>query len=251
VSEHEPARLRLAVDRASPVPLWFQLACQLEAAIEDGTLAHGSLLGNEIALAARLGLSRPTVRQALGCLVDKGMLVRRRGVGTQVVRSRVARPPELSSLYDDLLAAGLRPGTRVLHNTRVHPPAEVAEALDVAGSEPVRVMRRLRLTGGEPVAYLCNYLPGDLLDLPDGELEATGLYAIMRHHGITLHSAQQTVGARAGTDEECALLAEPPGAALLTVRRTTYDNRGRPVEYGAHVYRASRYTFEFRLLVRG
>jgi len=83
----DPARLPLAVDRASPVPLYFQLARQLEAAIEAGALASGSLLGNEIELAARLGLSRPTVRQAIQSLVEKGMLVRRRGVGTQVVHT--------------------------------------------------------------------------------------------------------------------------------------------------------------------
>jgi len=247
----DPARLPLAVDRASPVPLYFQLARQLEAAIEDGTLAPGSLLGNEIELAARLGLSRPTVRQAIQSLVDKGMLVRRRGVGTQVVHSRVARPLELSSLYDDLLAAGLHPTTRVLHNARADAPAEVAAALGLADAEQVAVVRRLRLTRGEPMAYLCNFLPCDLLELADGELEATGLYALMRQRGITLHSAQQTVGARTATDEECGLLAEPPGAALLTMQRTTYDDRGRPVEFASHIYRASRYAFEFRLLVRG
>ncbi|MFC4031022.1 GntR family transcriptional regulator [Streptomyces polygonati] len=247
---HDPARLRLAVDRASPVPLYFQLARQLEAAIEDGALTPGSLLGNEIELAARLGLSRPTVRQAIQTLVDKGMLVRRRGVGTQVVHSRVARRLELSSLYDDLLAAGLHPTTRVLHNTRGHPSAEAAAALGLPAAEPVTVVRRVRLTHGEPMAYLCNYLPCDLLELADGQLEATGLYALMRRRGITLHSAQQTVGARTATDEECGLLAEPPGAALLTMLRTTYDDRGRPVEYASHVYRASRYAFEFRLLVR-
>jgi GntR family transcriptional regulator len=246
-----PPPLRLAVDRASPVPLYFQLARQLEAAIEDGVLSPGSLLGNEIELAARLGLSRPTVRQAIRSLVDKGLLVRRRGIGTQVVHRRVARPMELSSLYDDLLAAGLDPATRVLHNAPGHPPPEAAAALDVAESAQVTVLRRLRLAAGEPMAYLCNYLPRDLLDPPDRELAATGLYLLMRRHGITLHSAQQTVGARAGTDEECALLGEPPGAALLTMRRTTYDDRGRPVEFGSHVYRASRYTFDFRLLVRG
>lgn len=78
--EADPVRpLQLGVDRGSPVPLYFQLAQQLEAAIEDGTLTPGSLLGNEIDLAGRLGLSRPTVRQAIQSLVDKGLLVRRRG----------------------------------------------------------------------------------------------------------------------------------------------------------------------------
>ncbi|CAG7653552.1 Transcriptional regulator, GntR family [Actinacidiphila bryophytorum] len=251
VPKHEPAQLRLAVDRASPVPLYFQLARQLEAAIEDGALTPGSLLGNEIELAASLGLSRPTVRQAIRSLVDKGLLVRRRGVGTQVVHTDVARPLELSSLYDDLAAAGLHPTTRVLHNTRGPAPAEVAAALGLPESCQVSVVHRLRLTRGEPMAYLCNYLPSDLLELPTAELESSGLYALMRRHGITLHSAQQSVGARSGSAEECGLLGEPAGAALLTMRRISYDDRGRPVEYGAHVYRASRYTFEFRLLVRG
>jgi DNA-binding GntR family transcriptional regulator len=242
--------LRLAVDRASPVPLYFQLARQLEAAIEDGALTPGSLLGNEIELAARLGLSRPTVRQAIQSLVDKGLLVRRRGVGTQVLHSHVSRPLELSSLYDDLLAAGQHPSTRVLQNARGPAPAAVAAALGLPESCQVAVVHRLRLTHGEPMAYLCNYLPCDLLEPATGELEVTGLYALMRHHGITLHSAEQTVGARAATAEESRLLAEPAGAAVLTMQRTTYDDRGRAVEFGSHLYRASRYTFEFRLLVR-
>lgn len=250
VPKREPQHLRLAVDRASPVPLYFQLARQLETAIEEGALSPGSLLGNEIELAARLGLSRPTVRQAIQSLVDKGLLVRRRGIGTQVVRGSGAHPLVLSSLYDDLLAAGLQPTTRVLHHARVPASAEVAAALDLPESCPVVEMRRLRLTRGEPMAYLCNYLPCDLLELLDGELESTGLYALMRHGGVTFHSARQSVGARAATGEESRLLAEPVGAALLTMRRTAYDDRGRPVEFGSHLYRASRYAFEFRLLSR-
>ena len=105
------AQLDFALDRSSPVPLYYQLARQLESAIEHGALGPGSLLGNEIDLAGRLGLSRPTVRQAIQSLVEKGLLVRRRGVGTQVVHSQVRRPLELSSLYDDLEAAGQTAGS--------------------------------------------------------------------------------------------------------------------------------------------
>ena len=76
---------RFTLDRASPVPLYFQVAEQFEKAIIDGTIAPGERIDNEIALAKELGLSRPTMRQALQVLVDKGMLVRKRGVGTQVV----------------------------------------------------------------------------------------------------------------------------------------------------------------------
>lgn len=242
--------LQLSVDRSSPVPLYFQLSQQLEAAIEHGELTPGSLLGNEIELAARLGLSRPTVRQAIQSLVDKGLLVRRRGVGTQVVHSQVKRPLELSSLYDDLEAAGQRPATRVLVNTTVAASAEVAAALAVAEGGEVHRIERLRLAHGEPMAYLCNYLPTDLLDLDSPQLEATGLYRLMRAAGITLHSARQTIGARTATPEEADRLGEPENAPLLTMQRTTFDDTGRAVEYGTHIYRASRYSFDFQLLVR-
>ncbi|MFD6415630.1 GntR family transcriptional regulator [Streptomyces sp. NPDC060194] len=238
------------MDRSSPVPLYYQLAQQLERAVEQGELPPGERLGNEIALAHRLGLSRPTVRQAIQLLVDKGLLVRRRGVGTQVVHSRVRRPPALSSLYDDLEAAGGRPGTEVIGN-RVEPaPAEVAAALGVPEGEDVHRVERLRLTHGEPVALLRNHLPLGLLPVLTAQLESTGLYRAMRGHGITLHSAHQRIGARAATAGEAALLTEAPGAPLLTMERTTYDDTGRAVEHGTHLYRAARYAFDFHLLVR-
>ncbi|MEV6103664.1 GntR family transcriptional regulator [Streptomyces sp. NPDC051940] len=243
--------LQLSVDRNSPVPLYFQLSQQLEAAIENGGLAPGMLLGNEIDLAARLGLSRPTVRQAIQSLVDKGLLVRRRGIGTQVVHSQVRRPLALTSLYDDLAAAGQQPGTRVLRNDTEPADAAVAGALGVAEGTAVAVIERLRLTHGEPMAYLRNHLPLGLLPLPTAELEATGLYVLMRRAGITLHSARQIIGARAAGAQEGELLGEPEGAALLAMERTAFDVTGRAVEFGTHLYRASRYTFEFQLLERG
>ncbi|MFE9866517.1 GntR family transcriptional regulator [Streptomyces sp. NPDC005506] len=246
----DPAALELGVDRSSPVPLYYQLSQQLEAAIEQGRLAPGSLLGNEIELAARLGLSRPTVRQAIQSLVDKGLMVRRRGVGTQVVHSQVKRPLELSSLYDDLEAAGQRPATRVLCN-RIEPAtARVAAALGVPEGTDVHLVERLRSAHDEPMALLRNHVPAGLVDLGTERLEATGLYRIMRAAGITLHSARQNVGARLATAEEAAQLAEPEGAPLLTMERTTYDDTARAVEFASHVYRASRYAFDFQLLVR-
>nr|WP_238431434.1 GntR family transcriptional regulator [Streptomyces cavernae] len=245
-----PTGLDFTLDRSSPVPLYYQLAQQLEAAIEHGVLSPGSLLGNEIELAGRLGLSRPTVRQAIQSLVDKGLLVRRRGVGTQVVHSQVKRPLELSSLYDDLEAAGQSPTTLVLRNAVRPAPAEVAAALGIAEGHPVHHIERLRLTHDQPMAFLSNHVPEGLLDLDTEQLESTGLYRMMRGAGITLHSARQSISARLATPDEAERLGEPEGAALLTMQRTAYDDTGRAVEYGTHIYRASRYAFDFQLLVR-
>ncbi|MFF1506425.1 GntR family transcriptional regulator [Streptomyces sp. NPDC058326] len=238
------------MDRGSPVPLYFQLARQLEDAVADGTLTPGTLLGNEIDLATRLGLSRPTVRQAIQTLVDKGLLVRRRGIGTQVVHSTVRRPLELSSLYDDLDAAGQLPATRVLVNRVVPATVQVAAALGVPEGSEVRYLERLRTAHGEPLAYLRNHLPAGLVEPDTERLETTGLYRMLRSAALTLHSARQAVGARAATAAEAALLDEPEGAPLLTMERVTFDDTGRAVERGSHLYRAARYSFEFQLMVR-
>ena len=95
----------ITVDRYSPVPMYYQVAQQLEHAIETGELPPGTRLDGELALAQALGVSRPTLRRAIEYLVDRGYLVRRRAVGTQVVHPKVRRPVELTSLYDDLTAS--------------------------------------------------------------------------------------------------------------------------------------------------
>ena len=238
------------VDRASPVPLYYQVAQVLEHAIETGELPAGSRLENEIALAERLGLSRPTVRRAIAYLVDQGLVVRKRGIGTQVVHAKVRRPLELTSLYDDLITDGRRPGTRVLTLESVRAPDTVAHALGLEDGAPVLFMARLRSAGGEPLAVMHNYIPVNLLSVTARDLERTGLYDLMRTAGIRPHMATQTVGARGASAAEARSLAERKGAPLLTMQRTTYDDAGRGVEYGDHVYRATAYAFEFVLVTR-
>lgn len=240
----------VTVDRRSPVPLYFQVAQQLEQAILSGALAPGTRLPNELTLSQQLALSRPTVRQAIQYLADKGLLVRKRGVGTQVVQSQVRRAIELSSLHDDLVRSGQHPTTKVRDLRVVSADDEVAHALGIpAGSGLLRI-RRLRFAQGEPLALLTNYLPEGLVELTAEALEERGLYEMLRSLGVQLRVAKQTIGARMATATQARDLAEPTGAALLTMTRTAYDDVGRAVEYGTHLYRASRYTFELTLVDR-
>ncbi len=232
------------------MPLYYQLAQQLEAAIVDGTFAPGSRLENEIQLADRCGLSRPTVRQAIQHLVDKGLLVRKRGVGTQVVQAHVRRPLELTSLYDDLTADKRAPRTRVLELHTVRAADGIAKDLGVPPGADVVRLRRLRLSDSEPLALMTNHLPVDVVELTAERLERHGLYETLRAAGINLRIANQTIGARRATAAEAALLDERRGVPLLTMTRTAFDDKGRVVEYGTHVYRASRYSFTLTLVER-
>jgi GntR family transcriptional regulator len=236
------------VDRSSPIPLYFQVSLFIEKAIESGTIPNGSLFGSEIVLADQLRLSRPTIRRAMQDLVDKGLIVRRRGIGTRVVQPKVRRPLELTSLFDDLSGSGQAPTTAVLEVESEPCEEEVAAQLGLPVGEQVVKIVRLRSAVGNPIAKLTNYLPERVGAFTQQDLEEHGLYELMRGRGIHLHTASQTVGARTATAAEARLLDERRNAALLTMQRTTYDDQGVPVEYGNHVYAASRYAFEINLL---
>jgi DNA-binding GntR family transcriptional regulator len=241
--------LTFDIDRSSPTPLYFQLAQAIEGAITGGDLPAGSRLENELLLAERYGLSRPTVRRAVQELVDKGLLVRKRGVGTQVIQPHVRRPVELTSLYEDLARAGETPTTSVLSLERVPAPAEIAAELDLVEGVEIVVLRRLRYSHGEPLALMANYLPGRFRPTAE-ELSERGLYQYLRGQGVHLRVAHQRIGARPARADEARLLEEPPRAALLTMERTAFNDQGVAVEHGQHVYRASRYEFETTLVGR-
>ncbi|WP_166355639.1 GntR family transcriptional regulator [Phytoactinopolyspora limicola] len=242
--------LSVELDRSDPVPLYFQVARQIEAAIVEGRLRPGARLDNELVLAEQLRLSRLTIRRAIQHLVDKGLLVRKRGVGTQVVHGQVKRAATLTSLYDDLVKSGQQPTTQVLKIDLVPAPAEVADALGISEGRQVLALERLRSTQDGPLAIMRNWLPASLAELTTEQLEQRGLFQLLRSNGVHLRVASQQIGASNATTAEARLLGENRGAALLTMVRTTYDDVGRAVEYGRDSYRASRYTFEMTLVDR-
>ena len=207
-----PFALDITIDRESKTPLHTQISEPLAALILDGTLPAGSRLEDELSMAKRLKVSRPTARQALQYLVDRGLVKRRRGVGTIVSPMHVHRPMQLTSLLSDLSAAGHTTSTSVLDYVEHEADAEAAEHLEVEEGTAVVTCTRIRCADGEPIAVLSNLMPATIAPTREAE---------------QLHERRR--------------------AALLTATRITYDQSGRVIEYGQHIYRASRYTFETSL----
>ena len=231
------------INRETPVPLYHQLAEQLSAAIAGGELQPGDAFENEVAMADRLGLSRPTVRRAIQELVAQGLLLRRRGLGTTVATRKVHRRAELTSLYDDLDRAGARPRTTVLGHEVVRDEV-VAAALDLPADTELLSIVRLRWSGDAPLAVLRNWLPPHLADIGREELEQRGLYEILRDRAVRPVVAHQCIGARPATATERRQLRIRGNEPVLTMTRSAFDALGKPVEYGDHCYRAASYSIE-------
>jgi len=238
----------VTLDHSSPVPLYHQAARAIEEAIEAGHLPRGSKLVSEVNLAEQLGISRPTMRAAIKQLVDKGLLVRRRGIGTIVMPKPVRRAVALTSLYDDLKQAGREPKTHVLAFEEVPCPLEIAEHLGLEPAAPVLRFDRLRIADSDPIALMHNVVPVGLLSIEKEDLERTGLYELFRNNRITPHVATQRVGARRAGAEDAELLEIQSGDPILTVTRITYDTNGRAIEHGWHFYPAESYWLEMMLV---
>lgn len=243
---NSPYVAELSLDRHSPVPLYHQVSAPIADLITRGRLEPGQLLEDEVSLAQRLAISRPTARRALQELVSKGLVTRRRGSGTRVTPSHVRRPLSLTSLNDDLVRAGFTPHTVVLlYETRLATRQDVERLGCSSQTEVVRI-ERSRSLDDRRLAILTNLIPADIApSLTD--LSSQGLYECWKRIGIRPVTAEQSIGARTALPEDAEALSLPVGAPLLTMEPTSYDSEGRTLEFGSHIYNAGLYSFHLRL----
>jgi DNA-binding GntR family transcriptional regulator len=241
---------RIEIDRTSPVPLYFQISRRLEEAVERGDLVPGERLPNEIEFAESLAISRPTMRRAIDELVERGMLTRKRGVGTQVANAQVRRRVALTSLHDDLTAAGRKPQTQVLRYDPAHVDRHAARALGTPADEPLVYCERLRLADGQPLAILRNWLPGRFNDITGPDLETHGLYHLLGQRNGRPAVAKQRITAVPAGSVEARLLGTKRNAPLISMQRTAFDAAGHAVEFADNLYRADLYAIEVTVFNR-
>jgi GntR family transcriptional regulator len=216
------------------VPAHKKIRDHLVAEIESGALSARDRLPGEVDLAARYGVTRMTVRQALSNLVNDGLLVRRRGVGTFVAENAAQRRnmSRLTGFSEDMRSGGREIETRMLAQRIIPVPDDIAESLQLTPATHVTHVGRLRIVDGTPVIVQHSWVPYDLCPGLWGEpLIDDSLYATLRgRYDIALRRADQRLAAVSATSELAALLEVPTRAPLLRVEQVTLDERNVPVE---------------------
>ncbi len=244
--------LAAALQARGGMPLHSQLETTLRRLIEQGQISTGAVLPGELELAAQLGMSRHTVRHALGVLTNEGLLRRERGRGTTVV-SDTPRLFErsLSTFYAFAWEARARGANQrsYLIERKVLPADEVfAERLQVEpGTELERIVR-LRTADDDPLVFETAYLPRALTVLIDaGVLERDSIYdALERLHGIRITRAHESIRPIVLNRPVARLLRATAGAPAFLVERTTWSEDG-PIEWQESVVRGDRYLYSVDL----
>jgi len=243
----DQAVLPSRIERASAVPLYFQIQQHFAELIEAGRLRPGDSLPAESVLATQLGISKMTVRQAMKELEIAGLITRARGKGTFVAAPRLRHDlARLTSFTEDISGRGMRPSARLLFFGWVQPPAAVAGRLELPPQQRVLRIRRLRLADGNPVALHDSFLRGVRVDR-ETLVRRGSLYAVLEAQGVRLVEADESIEATAATAQEGRWLRVSPGAPLLLVSRTVYRDTREPVEFVQARYRADFYRYSVRL----
>ncbi|MEU4767146.1 GntR family transcriptional regulator [Actinosynnema sp. NPDC023794] len=229
-----------------PKPKHAQLRDILRRMAEQ-ELSPGSPIPSERDLAEQYGVSRITVRAAVGQLVAEGLLTRAKGRGTFTARRRMDVQLYLESFTDDMRRRGLTPATEVLACAEEAPSPEATAALGLLPHEPACRLVRLRRADGVPLAVERGwYNPRVVPDLDQHDLTASLYTLIADTYGVQLDHAGQTVWAEGADPETAKLLAVRPGSPLLVFRRVS-SSRGRPVEDMTSWYRGDLYQVTMQL----
>lgn len=232
------------------LPLYHRIRQALSQLIRDGRLKPGEQLPTELGLMARYQVSRTTVRQALDALARDGLIVRKRGKGTFVARPYLPTPlTRLTSFYEDMVALGLKPSTKLLSLRPVKATPEVAEKLSVEPGTAVTAIECLRLANGEPILYGLTYLSDEIgSKLDPKQIETTALYTILEDFlDVPLIEGEYIIGAAKAGKIVSKALAIPTGNPVLLVERTTFTRDLKPVAFDLRYQRADCIRYALRL----
>ncbi len=231
-----------------------QVYLVLRDRILSGAVAFGAKLPNENELADNHGVSRVTVRRALGELARERLIERRRSAGTRVTYRPSPAPmiADISGVLANLADMGRRTTVRLLSLDYVPAEGVVAQSLGATSDQLLQRSVRVRSVDGLPFSYLTTHVPENIsVTFTRQELASRPLLELLERAGVKVELARQRISAGLATSSVAEALGLRAGSPLIELVRVVYDQAGRGVEHLHALYRPDRYAFEIDLVRSG
>ena len=238
------------LDRNTFVPLYHQIQRRLLQQIDSGALKPGEPLPSALDIAASLGVSQMTVRQAIKSLCEAGVVYSQQGKGTFVSGIKLEKDfRRVLSFSEDMKARGSTPRSKVLSFELRKPDEEILKALRLRSDEKIVHLKRIRQSNNLPMGIECSSLPlrlcPDLLETFDPR---NSLYeTLAERYGINMMVADEVAEAGLADSEVARLLRIAKGSPVFLFTRISYLQNGQPIEHVKSTYRGDRYKIVNRL----
>jgi GntR family transcriptional regulator len=232
------------------LPLSAQARQYLLDLIDGGTYSPGEQLPSENELATQLGISRPTLREALRDLESEGAVVRKHGVGTFIAASYEHRLESGLERLESVLALATRQGLLIgctdLHVQEEPATPEIAEKLQVPPGSPLTSVSRVIVVDRKPSAYMLDMVPASILSPADVDSSFNGsvLDLLKQKHELSAAWAVADIVALDADALLAAKLGVPPGQALLLLEEMLYNDEATPLEFSRNYFIPDRFRFQ-------
>ncbi|CAG9269822.1 Transcriptional regulator, GntR family [Burkholderia cepacia] len=234
----------------SAAPLYVQIKDTLRARILDGTYAPHSRMPSEHELCAAFGVSRITVRQALGDLQKEGLLFKLHGKGTFVSKPKAFQNvTSLQGFAEAMSSMGYEIVNQVRSVRTVKADRHLATKLNVPESAPLVEIHRVRLLNREPVSLEQTWVPEALgKRLAGADLATRDIFLVLENDcGIPLGHADVSIDAILADDEIVDALQVEESSPVLRIERLTHDASGAPIDYEYLYFRGDAFQYRLRI----
>lgn len=244
--EMETQALPPPLRREAAEPLYRQLSSLIEEQIRTRVLRAGDRLESELALAERYGVSRITVRQAIGDLVQRQFLVRKQGKGTFVSQPAVRHDlRRLHGLLGSLFAQSDEARVELLRYELAVPPAEVRRAMNLRPGQPALALTRRYLIAARPVMLGEDWLVAEAAGVPRTTAGLISTEDILHKIGVRLAFAETSIRAEPVGAATGRLLGVASRSPVLVLRRKAFSPEGEVKEFGRLSFCSDSYEFFF------
>ncbi len=218
-------------DQANLLPLYEQVRRAILAGIEAGQFAEGSFLPPEPELMARYGVSRITLRRAIGELCADGRLHRQQGRGTIIMPGKVRQTlVSLSGFSETMDGLGRKAGHRILARTD-NPDAPAVRARLQA--EALIRFDRLLEDNGRPMTLETLFFDAQRFPEVIEPVAAGGSFftALREKAGIEPAHAERQIDVGLAAAGERAILAVSAAQPVYRIEKIVTDAQGRPLAF--------------------
>lgn len=231
------------VDRRSGIALWRQIADRIRLEIGSGAFDDQGRLPPEVDLAARFGVNRHTLREAIASLVREGVLRSEQGRGTFIEkRKRLVYPIGVKTRFHEGLEGQARERRGILLSHGYEEASQrVAEGLGLALGARVLRMETLGEADGRPVSRATGYFDAARFGGFEEVYGRTGsVTAALKAFGVMDYARRSTIiSARHADNSDIADLRLSPGAIVLVTVAVNEDVARIPIQFSETRFAAS------------
>ena len=233
----------LRLERGQGVALWRQIEHRIAEEIARGVFVGGAKLPTESVLAARFGVNRHTLRQAMAALAERGLVRIEQGRGTFVQDNVIDYLIGKRTRFSEIISRQNRQATGyLLHSARIEADEEIARELGIRRRTPCLYLETFHEVDGQALSMNSGFFPArrfpDLIAVYERTRSITKAFA---EHGLDDYWRKITrVTARMPTDEEAAQLRQARNRPILAVESVNVDQTGAPVQFSRTRFAADR-----------